>query len=67
MYGIVLGTGMQLIILLSFRSLQAAYHCHTHLPCEVRIFSVSFLSPSPARITEDVDIGCPHGEPLITF
>ena len=30
------------------RSLQAAYHRHAHLPCEVRIFSVSFC-PRPQR------------------
>ena len=67
MYGIVLGAGMQLVIFFPLRTLQTAYRCHTHLAGEVRVFSVSFLPPSPTRITEDVDVRCPHGEPLITL
>ena len=66
-HGEVFGAGVQLVILLSFGTLQATHDRHTHLSGEVRVFSVGFLSPAPARVAEDVDVGSPHGESLIAF
>ena len=35
---------------------------HGNLTCEVRIFSVGFLTTAPAGIAEDIDIRCPEGQ-----
>ena len=60
MYGIVLGTGPEFAILGILRPLQSTYHLGAHYTCQVGIFTVSLLSTSPTRVTEDVDIRSPY-------
>ena len=67
MYGKMLGTSVQLVILLAVGTLQSAYDRHAHLSGQVGILSIGLLSASPARVAEDVDVGRPYGESLITF
>ena len=62
MNSIVLGTGPQLTVLGIFWTLQALYHLCTHDAGQIGVFSVGFLASSPAGITEDIDIRCPHRE-----
>ena len=67
MHGKVLGAGVQLVIAGVFRPLQSAHHGHAHLPCQVRVFPIGFLSASPARVAEYVYVRCPEGQPLIAL
>ena len=63
MDGEVLGTGGCLQVFAV--ALQATDEGHTQPGGQVRVFAVGFLSTSPARVTEDVDIGTPEGESLV--
>ena len=70
----VLGTCEQLTILslaaifdalIALCSLQTTHNGKSHLGGEIGVFTISFLSTPPTRVTEDVDVGCPEGEALI--
>src|SRR3569832_2294796 len=43
-------------------ALETADKLGAQRPCQERIFSERFLSPSPAGIAQDVDIGRPDGQ-----
>ena len=45
--------------------LQASHHRHAHNTGEIRVFTVCLHTAAPARVTEDVYIGCPEGKTLI--
>ncbi len=62
-HGVVLGAGQEFSVFGVGRPLQAANHGHPHPGHQVRILAVGFLSPAPARVAEDVDIGGPDGQP----
>ena len=67
MYGKVLGTGMQFVILSIGRPLQTFYYHHSHPACQIRVFTVCLDAPAPTRVTIDVHSGSPHGQALIAF
>ena len=46
-------------------TLETAHHGRTHFGREIGVFAVSFLSASPARVAEYVDVGCPVGESAV--
>ena len=48
-------------------ALQAADNGEAHALGEVRVLAVGLLSTAPARVAEDVDIGCPHAGALVTL
>src|SRR6266699_3334388 len=48
--------------ILGIVALQPGDESYANATCEKRIFSVSFLSASPARIAKDVDVGRPEGQ-----
>ena len=60
--GIVLGAGPEFTVFRLFRTLQTAYHLHTHLGGQVRILTIGLLTASPTRVTEDIDVRCPDRE-----
>ena len=73
-HGKVLGTGQQLAVLADAQvltviahSLQAAHHSQPHPARQVRVFAVGLLSPPPARVAEDVDVGSPERQALIAL
>ena len=41
--------------------------CHAQSRSQHRILPVGLMSPSPARIAEDIDIGSPEGQSLINI
>ncbi len=63
----VLGSGQSLHILASARALQPVDHGHTHARSQIRVLAISLLAASPARVAEDVDIGGPERQALITI
>ena len=65
MHGKVLGTGMGLVPLRVIRSLQSAHDGHAHLSAQVGVFAIGLLPTSPARVTEDIHIGCPESKSLV--
>ena len=67
-HGEVLGASVYLIVFPVFvQALQAFYNIYAHNACQIRVFTVCFYTPSPARVAVDVHRGCPDGQPLITF
>ncbi len=60
-HGIVLGAGMSLIILVVV-TLHAFDCCYAQNGVHIRVFATGLLSPTPARIAEDVDIRAPERE-----
>ena len=62
MDGIVLGARPELAILGILWSLQSTHHGAAHTRSQVRVFAVGFLSTSPTRITEDINVRCPNRE-----
>src|SRR5690348_10718897 len=46
-------------------ALNAANEVHRQLTGKVRIFPIGLLSPAPARITKDVDVGRPDGQAFV--
>src|SRR5947199_5946229 len=47
-------------------ALQALDESDAHARRQVRVFAVSLLPASPSRVTEDVDVRRPEGQPLVT-
>ena len=45
-------------------SLQASHVSNAHLRCQERVFAIGFLAASPTRISEDVDVRRPDGQPV---
>ena len=73
-YGKVLGTSQQLTVFADTQvftiianTLQSTYYGQSHLRGQIGIFAVGLLSTSPARIAEDVDVGCPERQTLVAF
>ena len=73
-YGKVLGTSQQLTVFADTQvftiianTLQSTYYGQSHLRGQIGIFAVGLLSASPARITEDVDVGGPKRQTLVAF
>ena len=63
MYGIVLRARVRLIIGLAIqrdRFLHAQDGLHTQYGIQVRVLTTGLLTTTPARITEDVDVGTPE-------
>ena len=58
------GGGFQLI---SAVALQPAHKGFTQPGSQKRIFSVGLMPAAPARITEDIDIGGPHRQPMVNI
>ena len=46
-------------------ALKPFHESHAHPSSEVGIFTVGFLSPPPARVSEDVNVGRPEGQPCV--
>ena len=73
MHSIVLGTGMKLevLVLAGFASqictLQATNHPQSHLGVHEWVFTIGLLTTSPARVAEDVDVGCPERQTTIAL
>ena len=66
MDSIMLGTGIELAVLGVRRTLETLHHLHTHAGSKIRIFAIGLLSASPAWITEDVHVRCPHRQAMET-
>ena len=64
-YGIVLCTSMEFVVLAILGALQTANDSQSHHSRKVRVFAVGFLPTSPTRVAEDIDVRCPNGKPLI--
>lgn len=72
-HGQMLGGGVELAVRLALRvlrcggafALQALHEGHAHARGEEGILAVGFLAAAPARITEDIDVRRPEGQPLI--
>src|SRR4051812_13686571 len=64
MYGIMLGRGDRLEVL-GVVALKSGHEGKAETRGEIRIFAVSFLAASPARIAEDIDVGRPDGKSAI--
>ena len=62
----MLGGGIELAIRPLLR-LQALHEGDAHARGEERILAIGFLATAPARVTEDVDVGRPEREPLVTL
>ena len=59
--GKVLGASVYLIVFPVFvQALQAFYNIYAHNACQIRVFTVCFLTASPTRVTEYIDIRCPE-------
>src|SRR5271167_1458338 len=56
------GHGLQVV---GVAPLQSDDKGDTHACGQVRIFTVRFLTPPPARISENVDVRRPYGEPTV--
>ena len=74
MNGKVLGTGEQLAILAHAEifaviayTLQATYDGKTHLRREIGILAVGLLPAPPSGIAENIDVGRPEREALVTL
>ena len=63
---IVLGTSPELAVFRILRSLQSAHHGTSHSGGQVRILTIGFLSTTPSRITEDIDVWSPDRESMET-
>ena len=63
-HGKVLGAcySLEIVRVVAF---QTTNHRHTHLSCQVRVFSIGLLSASPTWVTEDVDVGRPVGQATV--
>ena len=59
MNGIMLGTCPQFPVLCRFRTLQTLHHLCAHHTGQIRVFTISFLTTPPSRVTENVHIGSP--------
>ena len=73
-HGKVLGASQQLavfryaqIFALVAHALQSAHRSQSHAGRQVRVFTVSLLSASPARVAEDVDVWCPKRQTLVAL
>ena len=60
-YGVVLGAGVGLEVLVVV-ALHAEHRLYAQDGVQVGVFAAGLLSASPARVTEDVDVGAPEGE-----
>src|SRR5262249_17503394 len=47
-------------------SLKPFDELHSHARRQIRIFAVGFLAAAPTRITKDVDVRAPEGQPLVS-
>ena len=70
MHSEMLGAGQQFLVsrqrlALIAIALQATHHGKSHLRGEERVFAIGFLSPTPTRVAEDIDIGRPERQTLI--
>jgi hypothetical protein len=65
--GEMLQTCVELVIFLRAVTLKAVNDCTSHDCSKIRILAISLLSPSPARVTEDIDIRSPYRESVITL
>ena len=64
-YGIVLGTGMGLVIGLAIQRdgfLHTQHRLHTQHGVQIGVLTARLLSASPTRVTEDVDVRTPKGQ-----
>ena len=61
MHGIVLGTGVGLVILVIV-ALHAQNGLYAQDGIQVGVFTTGLLTTSPTRVAEDVDIGTPEGQ-----
>ena len=61
MHGEVLGRGDHAIVV-RIVALHAGNEGHAHAAGEERILAVGLLAAAPARIAEDVNVGCPEVE-----
>ena len=59
-YGKVLGTSMQLIIVSVCRALQPFYYHYPHPACKIRVFAIGFDTSPPTRVTINIDSRRPH-------
>ena len=58
---------MQLVVTCRIGALQATHHAHAHTAGKEGVFAISFLSPAPARVAENVDVRSPESKPLIAL
>ena len=65
-YGIVLGTGMGLEILVVV-ALHTQYGLYSQHSIQIRILATCLLSTSPTRVTEDIDVRTPEGQLRIAW
>ena len=56
---------VQLTILGVLPFLQAANESSPHPPCQQGVFPIGFMSASPTRVAEQIDIGGPERKSLI--
>ena len=63
-HGVMLGRG-DALEMLRVVALQAFDERHAHARRQERILAVGLMAAAPARIAEDVDVGRPHGQPLV--
>ena len=61
----MLGASVCLIII-RIIALQSAGYGYTHLLGQVRVLAIGFHTPSPARVTEDIDIRGPESKTFVT-
>src|SRR6185503_3230746 len=47
-------------------TLQSFNECHTESTCQIRVFAISLLSSSPARVTKNIDVWRPERETVKT-
>ena len=66
-HGIMLCTGMCFIVFPGTTTLQTFYYCQPHQRSQIRVFSISFHTTSPTRITINVDIRSPKSQPFVTI
>ena len=64
-YGIVLGTGVGFKVLIVV-ALHAQHGLNTQYGIQIGVLAAGFLSASPARVTEDVDVRTPEGKLWVT-
>ncbi len=63
--GVMLGTGRCLHVLAV--TLERLDKRNPNPAGQIGVFAVGFLTAPPARIAEDIDIGCPEGQSIILF
>ena len=70
-HGKVLGTGQQLVVPARVggftvpHALQTVDHRQSHALRQVWVLAVCLLTAAPARVTEDIDVGCPERQSLV--